>query len=168
MTSQTKGRAQFLSNNWAEELFVRGGEIGALMRATDWAETPLGSIEHWPQSLKTAVSICLLSQFPILIWWGPEYIKLYNDAYRPILGAFKHPVALGQRGQDCWIEIWPIIGPMLDSVFYEGKATWSEDQMLPLERNGYAEECYFTCNCSGGEIGDGAGRAVGDTAQRIV
>lgn len=86
--------------------------MGELMRSLDWSLTPLGPVERWPQSLRTSISICLNSRFPILIWWGPDLVKLYNDAYREILGA-KHPAAMGARGRDVWPEIWHIIGPML-------------------------------------------------------
>ena len=110
----------------AEGVFVGGGDMGALMRSMDWSKTRLGPVENWPQSLRTAVSICLASHFPMLIWWGPEFVKLYNDAYRPMLGATKHPMAMGQPGRECWPEIWDIIGPMLEGVLREGKATWSE------------------------------------------
>ena len=64
----------------AEDALAGGGEMGALIRSIDWSTTPLGPATSWPQSLKTALSICLSSRFPILIWWGPQYIKLYNDA----------------------------------------------------------------------------------------
>lgn len=130
-----------------EHVLAGGGEMGQFMREQDWAATPLGPVSSWPQSLRTAVSICLASHFPMLIWWGPEFVKLYNDAYRPMLGT-KHPQALGQRGKDCWPEIWDIIGPMLEGVLARGEATWSENQLLPLERNGYTEECYFTFSYS--------------------
>jgi signal transduction histidine kinase/DNA-binding response OmpR family regulator len=130
------------------DIFAGGGEMGELMRTLDWSQTPLGPVEQWPQSLRTAVSICLMSRFPMLIWWGPELVMLYNDAYRPILGANKHPQAMGQRGRECWPEIWDIIGPMLQGVLTQGDATWSENQMLPLDRNGYVEECYFTFSYS--------------------
>src|ERR1051326_4936898 len=100
-----------VSHRMAAQLFAGGGETGALMHAMDWAETPLGPVESWPQSLQTAVSICLASRFPILLWWGPELIMLYNDAYRPMLGTTKHPRALGHRGRDSWAEIWDVIGP---------------------------------------------------------
>ena len=81
-------------------------------------------MEAWPPSLRTTLSICLESRFPILIWWGPEFVMLYNDAYAPLIGS-KHPVALGQRGADCFPEIWEIIGPMLASVCERGESTWS-------------------------------------------
>ncbi|HET9694718.1 MAG TPA: ATP-binding protein, partial [Steroidobacteraceae bacterium] len=148
-----------------------GGEMGALIRATEWAGTPLGPVEGWPQSLRTALSICLGSRFPILLWWGPEFIKLYNDAYSAILGS-KHPRALGQPGRECWQEIWHIIGPMLEGVRSRGEATWSDDQMLPLHRLGFTEECYFTFTYS--PIHDDAGRVEGvfcaviETTERVL
>ena len=167
----TSKQAQETSSLLADEVFAGGGEMGALMRSIDWSATPLGAVERWPQSLRTAVSICLASDFPMLIWWGPELVKLYNDAYRPILGA-KHPRSMGQRGKECWPEIWHIIGPMLEGVLKEGKATWSENQLLLLERNGYAEECYFTFSYSpirdeSGGVG-GVFTAVTETTSHIL
>lgn len=132
----------------ADDILTGGGEMGRLMRTIDWSRTPLGPTSDWPQSLRTALSICLNSEFPILLWWGPELAMLYNDAYRRILGSRKHPGALGQRGRECWPEIWDIIGPMLHGVLSTGRPTWSEDQMLPLERHGYVEETYFTFSYS--------------------
>ena len=148
-----------------------GGEMGALMRAKDWTATPLGPVEQWPQSLRTTVSTCLNSRFPILIWWGPQLVKLYNDAYREVI-ASKHPFALGRPGRDVWPEIWDIIGPMLDAVVREGQATWSEDQFLPLERSGYSEECYFTFAYSpirdeSGGVG-GVFSVVTETTRRVI
>src|SRR5579884_1295126 len=93
------------------DIFAGGGEMGEVMHTIDWSATPLGPAENWPQSLYTAVSICLASRFPMLIWWGPELVMLYNDAYRPMLGATKHPDAMGARGRACWPEIWGVIGP---------------------------------------------------------
>jgi signal transduction histidine kinase/DNA-binding response OmpR family regulator len=129
------------------DFLAGGGDMGVLMRSMDWSATGLGPVETWPQSLRTSVSTCLNSRFPILIWWGPELIKIYNDAYRPILGG-KHPRSMGQRGRDCWPEIWHIIGPMLQGVLERGEATWSENQLLLLERHGFPEECYFTFSYS--------------------
>src|SRR3954469_25855786 len=110
-----------------------GGETGVLMRSFEWSRTPLGPVEAWPQSLRTTVSTCLNSRFPILVWWGPELVKLYNDGYATILGA-KDPGALGPPGREAWPEIWHVIGPMLDGVLRRGEATWSENVLLPLER----------------------------------
>ncbi len=118
--------------------------MGALMRALDWSRTPVGPVEIWPQSLRTSLSILLDSRYPMYIAWGPEFTQFYNDAYRPILGATKHPAALGQGTPECFAEIWDFIGPMFRRVLREGEATYLEDQLLPLDRYGYAEECYFT------------------------
>lgn len=84
-----------------ENLFAGGGEMGTLMRSHDWSKTPLGSIEHWSQSLKTAVRIMLTSRQPMFVWWGEELINLYNDAYKAIVGG-KHPQALGQPASQVW------------------------------------------------------------------
>jgi hypothetical protein len=125
-----------------------GGEMGARIRAFDWSGTTLGPISSWPQSLKTSVSICLNSRFPMILWWGRELTILYNDPYIPALG-HKHPrLALGQPGKACWAEVWDIIEPLLDRVLRQGEANWAEDLRLFINRKGYLEECYFTFSYS--------------------
>jgi signal transduction histidine kinase len=156
----------------ARALFQGGGEMGALMASLDWATTPLGPVQAWPQSLRTSVSICLASRFPILVWWGADLVMLYNDAYQRILGNVKHPRAMGAAGRETWPEIWDIIGPMLAGVLERGEATYSEDIMLPLERKGFPEECYFTFSYSpirdeSGGIG-GVFTAVSETTERVI
>ncbi|HUN50265.1 MAG TPA: response regulator [Candidatus Sulfotelmatobacter sp.] len=150
-----------------------GGKMGELTRAKDWAGTALGPVAGWPQSLKTAVSICLGSRHPIVVWWGhPNYIQFYNDAYISFLGENKHPTFLGCSGRDCWREIWPTIGPMLESVYASGQATWSEDLLLVLHRNLPQEEGYFTFSYSPirddkGGIG-GIFCACNETTERVI
>ena len=124
-----------------------GGEMGALMRAKDWSATPLGAVEGWPQSLRTAVSILLNSRYPMFIFWGPQLIKIYNDGYRPITGD-KHPWALGRPGPEVWPEIWDAIGPMVERVVRHGEATWSDDLQLFMQRRGFPEEVFFTFSYS--------------------
>lgn len=119
-----------------------GGEMGELMRAKDWSKTPLGDPEQWPPSLKTMVAVMLNSPFGMYITWGEDYIQLYNDAYRPVLGSTKHPEALGISTRETFREIWPTIGPMFQDVM-NGKAVGFVDFMFLLNRNGYEEECYF-------------------------
>jgi signal transduction histidine kinase len=123
-----------------------GGEMGELTRSFDWSKTILGTPDGWSQSLLTTVSIILNSKFPMFLWWGPELIQFYNDAYRPSLGEAggKHPKALGQRGEDCWQEIWPVIKPLIDQVLAGGDSIWSEDQLIPIYRNGELEDVYWT------------------------
>ena len=135
-----------------------GGRMGELMRSKDWAATPLGSPETWPQSLRTSVSTCLNCSFPILIWWGPELVKIYNDAYSEIL-ADKHPWALGRPGKQVWPEIWDTIEPMLSRAMDRGEAAPAEDLLLWLHRRGYPEECYFSFSYS--PIRDENGQIVG-------
>ena len=152
-------------------VFAAGGAMGELMARTDWAGTPIGDFDTWPQSLRTALSICLESRYPMLIWWGPELVMLYNDAYRPMLGA-KHPSSMGRRGADTWSDIWDVIGPMLAGVMARSDATWSEDQLLLMNRHGYEEETYFTFSYSPirDETGLVAGvfTAVSETTERVI
>ncbi|HEU4974199.1 MAG TPA: SpoIIE family protein phosphatase [Baekduia sp.] len=121
--------------------------MGRRMREHDWSACSIGDPRSWPQSLRTATSMCLNSRFPMLIWWGPELVKIYNDSYAPILRD-KHPRALGSPGREVWPEIWDVIGPMLDAVMHEGQATWSQDQLLLMTRAGFEEETYFTFSYS--------------------
>jgi PAS domain S-box-containing protein len=158
--------------NPASDTFFTGkGEMARLMRTVDWSQTLLGAIETWSQSLRTALSICLNSRFPMVIWWGKELVLLYNDAWQPILGT-KHPNSLGKPGQQVWPEIWHIIGAQLNSVLETGEATWSDDMLLLVDRFGYVEEAYFTYSYSPifletGEVG-GAFSAVTETTQRVI
>ncbi|MGQ0569407.1 MAG: hypothetical protein ACT4P5_07740 [Armatimonadota bacterium] len=105
-----------------DDVFAGGGEMGALMRALDWSKTPIGPPEKWSPALRTMVRILLANRFPLLLWWGPEYVQLYNDAYHPIPGT-KHPESMGQRGRECWSGIWHVIGPLVDTPFHGGPAT---------------------------------------------
>src|SRR5258708_31372095 len=103
------------------DFLTGGGEMGALMRAYDWPSGPLGKPETWPQSLRTAVRILLNTNHPMFIWWGPDLIQFYNDAYRQTMGPERNPSALGPGGPECWAEIWDIIGPQSDQVMSGGR-----------------------------------------------
>src|SRR5579871_6288548 len=124
-------------------LLAGGGEMGERIRSMDWSRTPLGPIEGWSLSLRTMVSFMLANRFPLLLWWGEDYISIYNDAYRPILGT-KHPWALGTPVRECWAEIWHVLRPLIDRPFQGGPATWSEDLSLEIRRHGFVEETHFT------------------------
>lgn len=122
-----------------------GGEMGVLTRAFDWSSTPVGTPDTWPTNLRLTVAMILRSKFPMFLWWGDDLIQFYNDAYRPSLGNNgKHPQALGQKGKDCWPEIWDTISPLINQVRITGEATWSEDQLIPIYRNGQLEDVYWT------------------------
>ena len=131
--------------------------MGALTRAYDWSASPLGEPGSWPQSLRTAVRIVLNTNHPMFIWWGAELIQFYNDAYRQTMGPERHPSALGQRGRECWVEIWDIIGPQIEQVMRGGGATWHENQLIPVTRHGRLEQVYWTYGYSPIDEDDGIG-----------
>ena len=98
------------------------GEMADLTRAYDWSHTPVGPVDQWPEALLITVNTLLCSRHPMFLWWGEELIQFYNDAYRPSIREDKHPGALGQRGQECWPEIWHLIGPQIEAVMSRGEA----------------------------------------------
>ncbi|HEV2458563.1 MAG TPA: ATP-binding protein [Ktedonobacterales bacterium] len=127
----------------ADRLFPGNSEMARLMRAMDWSRTPLGPLESWSPTLRMMVPFLLANRFPLLLWWGPEFLQLYNDAYRPVLGT-KHPQYLGRSVRECWSEIWDVIGPLIATPFSGGPATWSDDIFLEVYRHGFTEETHFT------------------------
>ncbi len=148
-----------------------GGSMGGRVRDFDWATTPLSPIEEWPQSLRSALSICLNSTFPIALYWGRELVLLYNDEWSPIPGE-KHPRVLGRPAHEAWPEIWHIIEPLFKRVMATGEATCSRDQLLPMHRHGFSEECYFDYTFSpirgtDGTV-EGIFNAVLETTTRVI
>lgn len=150
-----KEQQQAVYNHFLQD----GGEMGRLTRAFDWSKTPIGTPDQWSQSLLNTISIMFNSKYPMFIWWGPELIQFYNDAYRPLMGTEgKHPRALGAHGVESWAEIWPVIKPLIDQVF-EGEAVWMEDQLIPIYRNNRLEDVYWTFGYNG--IKDETGKIAG-------
>lgn len=139
-------------------VFWGTGEMAALMRSLDWSQTAVGRVSSWPQSLKTAVRIILMSRYPMFVWWGRELVNLYNDPYCAFLGT-KHPAALGKSARDVWAEIWEQIGPRADAVLLHGESTFDEALLLLMARHGYLEETYFTFSYS--PLPDDAGHVGG-------
>jgi PAS domain S-box-containing protein len=120
-----------------------GGKMGALMRSMDWSNTPIGPVESWSPALRMMVRVLLANRLQMLIWWGPEFCQLYNDAFWPALGV-KHPRSMGQRASECWPEIWHIIGPLIETPFRGGEASWMDDIFLEMNRRGFTEETHWT------------------------
>jgi PAS domain S-box-containing protein len=155
----------------AADWLVGGGELGALIRAKDWAATPLGPIDDWPQSLRSCISHLLPSRAQIVVFWGPELVAIYNDAYRPVFGS-KHPTALGKPAREAWSEIWDVLEPLFNGVVNDGEAFWASDHLFALERHGYVEETYF--DVSYDPVRDETGRVggvfciVSETTGRVV
>ena len=137
MRSESSGDLDFLAGD---------GEMAALIRASDWSNSPLGAPGAWPQSLKTTVSLCLASNFPINIIWGPEHTQIYNDGYRIVCGD-AHPTALGEAYTKTWESAWPAIGAPFEKA-RAGQTSFLENQRMFLFRNGYLEETFFTFSLS--------------------
>jgi PAS domain-containing protein len=133
----------------AERVFAGGGALRARCRALDWAATPLGAVDTWPQSLRTAAATALGAGFPTALVWGPDLVQLYNDAFVPLLGA-KDPAALGQPTQACWPEVWDINAPIYARV-RAGETVTREDACYPVRRggpDGPTEDLYVTISYS--------------------
>jgi len=133
------------------------GDMAPLIRARDWTTTPLGPLESWPQSLKTAVDLVLASPMAMIVLWGPELVQIYNDGYRIVMGG-KHPSGLGQPTRECWPELWDFHASIYDAVF-RGEARSFKDQKLTLERHGHPEEAWFDLTFS--PLRDEASRVAG-------
>jgi PAS domain S-box-containing protein len=129
------------------DLLLRPSEMADRLLSIDLGATPLGPLSSWPQSLRTAVGVCLNSRFPMFVWWGPQLINIYNDAYIPILGK-RHPRAFARPARETWAEIWPTVGPQAEAVMTRGEATWNERVLLVMERHGYTEDTWFTWSYS--------------------
>lgn len=157
-------------HNFFDALAGSGGEMGRRTREFDWARTPVGAPDLWPQSLRSAVATLLECQLPMYIAWGPEHVQFYNDAYKPILGA-KDKDALGSRAPVTWHEIWDTIGPMWQQVL-AGGAIGFNDFKLTIQRYGWPEDCYF--NFSYSPVRDDSGRVAGvlvtfaETTNRVL
>ncbi len=125
-----------------QDCLAGGGEAGELARAVDWAKTAIGPVAGWSQALRSTAALVLHNQSGMLLWWGPEFVQLYNDAYRPVLGD-KHPRAMGQPFSECWKEVFHIVGPMAERPFRGGPASTSDDLPLLIERKVPREEAHF-------------------------
>ena len=140
MNTPLKPRYRFLDG---------AGEMGKRIEDFQWKNTPIGSIEHWPFSLKNTLRTVLHSAFPMLVLWGKDLTCFYNDAYRPVLGAGgKHPFTLGKPVKDAYPETWEFIRPLFQNVLRTCEAVKMEDQLVPIYRNGKLEDVYWTFSYS--------------------
>src|SRR5689334_10476420 len=161
-----------VSSPQAYDWLTGGGELGQLIRGYDWSATPLGPLESWPQSLRSAVSILLPSKAQIAMFWGPDLVTLYNDAYRPVLGN-KHPKALGRPVREVWSELWDTgLRSLFEGVLETGEAFWAKDWQFNLQRFGFPEETFFDISYDPirGESGkvDGLFCIVSESTGRVV
>jgi PAS domain S-box-containing protein len=151
-------------------LFTQGGELAAFMTAHDWSTSPLGHPSGWSESLRTTVGLLLRAQAQIVLFWGPEFIAIYNDAYVPTIGA-KHPTALGRPARENWAEMWDDLCPLLDGVLRTQQTFSARDRPFYIERHGYGETAYFDISYSAvleadGTVG-GVLCIVSETTERV-
>jgi PAS domain-containing protein len=148
-----------------------GGELGAKMRALDWSDSPLGPPHHWSQALKTTVSMLLAAQAQIVLFWGPDFVALYNDAYAPGIGA-NHPRALGRPAIENWGELWDDLEPLLSGVRQTRKTFAAKDRPFYVERHGYGETSYWDVSYSAVPDDDGSVGGVlcivSETTERVL
>ncbi|CAN5793667.1 hypothetical protein BH11GEM2_BH11GEM2_39000 [soil metagenome] len=156
-----------------ELTFPGEGEMARLSRAFDWASTPLGSVDDWPPSLTVTVRNLITARSPMLLFWGPERMQCYNDAFRPSLGDDgRHSRGLGASGANFWTDTWDVIGPEIHGVLSTGVATWHEDVYIPIDRDGRRDDVWWTYGYSpvftdSGSI-DGVLVVCQETTQRML
>ena len=142
-----------------------------LIRCMDWGQTPLGPCRSWPQSLKTVLDLMLPAKVKMVLFWGPDQLAFYNDAYAPWIGA-RHPQALGQPGRMGWRKPWAELEPVLLEVLASGETFSAQDRLFPVSRQGQRETAYFDISCSA--VRDEAGAVAGvlcivnETTQRLL
>jgi PAS domain S-box-containing protein len=136
--------ADHRSQQTALDFLQGGGEMGARIREFDWSTTSLADPAAWPQSMRTAIRLILNTGHPMCIFWGPELLWFYNDAYSQSIGPERHPGSIGQPARQVWDEIWEIIGPQIGQVMTGGGSTWQENALVPITRNGRREDVYWT------------------------
>jgi serine phosphatase RsbU (regulator of sigma subunit) len=146
-----------------DPLFCAAGTLRSAYEEVDWAGTPLGPPAGWSPTLRGAVDLALNTRFPVTLFWGAEFVLLYNEAYVPLIGD-KHPAALGRPARAVFPEAWDLIGPMMQGVRAGDGPTWVEDEYVPLHRRGYLEDCWFTFSYSPVRAPDGTIEGVMDIA----
>jgi two-component sensor histidine kinase len=144
--------------------------LSDLIAAHDWSRSPLGAPDGWSISLRTPLGLMLRSQAQIVLFWGPEFVAVYNDAYAPTIGA-KHPHALGRPARECWSELWDDLGPLLRGVLETGETFAAKDRPFYIERHGYGETVYFDVSYSVVPDTDGTAGGVfcivSETTERV-
>ena len=124
-----------------------GGEMGRYVRETDWSATPLGAFETWSQSLRSSLSLVLNAKGIAALYWGPEQLLLYNDAYGTALGD-RHPRAFGLPMPEALPDLAPVLGPQVAEVLRTGEGFAIENQPLSMRRHGRDEDTVWTYSFS--------------------
>src|SRR5579883_3631493 len=153
------------------EFLAEAGTMGGVLGAHDWSTSPLGPPESWSPTLKTIVGVILRAEAQIVLFWGSDFVALYNDAYAPTIGD-KHPRALGRPARENWSELWGDLEPLLRSVLETGATVFAKDRPFYIERHGYPEDVCFDISYSPvhNDLGkvDGVLCIVSETTDRVV
>lgn len=154
----------------AANFLLHDGVVSGLLQSMDWAGSPLGQPQGWSPGLKAITTTLLSAQAQIVLFWGPQYIALYNDAYFPTIGN-KHPRALGRPGQENWGELWDDLEPLLRGVRETGDTFSAKDRPFYIERSGAGETVYLDVSYSAVREADGGVGGVlcivTDTTERV-
>jgi PAS domain S-box-containing protein len=129
-----------------------------LIAERDWSDSPLGPPSQWPQELRDAVRLILPADVQIVLFWGEDYVALYNQAYAPTIGG-KHPAAFGRPAREFWSEMWDDLEPLMRRVRETGDTFSAKDRHFYTERHGYGEEVYFDISYS--PVRDDGGNVMG-------
>jgi len=124
-----------------------GQSVSMLLDTVNWSSSPLGPRAQWPACLHAAIDIMIPSQAQIVMFWGPEFVALYNDIYAPTIGD-KHPHAFGRPAREYWTELWDDLEPLLKRVLDHGETVAAKDRPFHIERHGYPETVYFDISYS--------------------
>ena len=149
-----KGDRRWQQAEEAAAVFPDCGEMGRICRMKDWSRTALGAVEEWPDRLRAVAGLVVAAPVPMTVLWGPEFIQIYNDGYRDILRS-RHPECLGMPCRECWPEAWAFHAPVLQAVREHGASYRFEDQELPTQRDGVAQEAFFTLSFSPIPVAEG-------------
>jgi PAS domain S-box-containing protein len=153
------------------ERICGSGEMADLIRLRDWSQTSVGAISEWPDALVVLLNMMLANRHPMILFWNGHLTQFYNDAAIPILGPDKHPDSLGQAGDECWAEVWHVVGQQIESA-RRGQSIWNEDLLAPIYRDGHISDAWFTYSYS--PVWDAGGRIAGvlitclETTSRVL
>ena len=128
------------------------------LRSFDWARTPVGPMESWPQSLRSYVDLILGLPTPAMVFWGPDLTQIYNERYVAIMGP-RHPRYFGAPYRECSPETYALLIPVLRQVLEEGRTVEISREPRTLTRHGFEEETYFTYTFS--PLRDDQGKIAG-------
>ncbi|OYU79702.1 MAG: hypothetical protein CFE23_12960 [Flavobacterium sp. BFFFF1] len=135
------------SNN--KNLLASKGGVATAMEEMDWSSSTMGSVDHWPVSLRSALGIMLSSKFPMLLFWGKDIHCFYNDACYQGMGITgNHTDLLGKTGTVVLPKTWNVMLPFVNEVLKNTEASWHQEQWLPIQRHGKTVDSYWTSSYS--------------------